>query len=82
MKESFYDVEVVEHNIMTGQVKVHYRGYNHTVTMNGGSYPEDLDIQVIERFEDKGLYQQKNEVGMIQPGYIYIYIGGVMGNDS
>ena len=61
------------------QVKVHYRGYNHTVTMNGGSYPEDLDIQVIERFEYKGLYQQKDEVGMIQPG---LYIGGVMGNDG
>ena len=57
------------------QVKVHYRGYNHTVTMNGGSYPEDLDIQVIERFE----YKEKDEVGMIQPG---LYIGGVMGNDS
>ena len=64
---------------MTGQVKVHYRGYNHTVTMNGGSYPEDLDIQVIERLKYKGLYQQKNEVGMIQPG---LYIGCVMGNDS
>ena len=36
--------------------------------MNGGSYPEDLDIQVIERFEYKGLYQQKDEVGMTQPG--------------